>query len=128
MTARTWTTLELLRTTSEFLAGKSLPTPRLAAERLLAHSWNCRRMDLYVRAQDTVEDDVLESYRQVVRAYAAGRPLQYVMGETEFMGLAFEVGPQVLIPRPETELLVDAVERRLRGGAILHYSSEPMIS
>jgi release factor glutamine methyltransferase len=117
MTARTWTTLELVRTTSDFLASKGLGSPRLAAERLLAHAMGCRRVDLYVATGKTVEDDVLESYRSLVRAYAAGAPLQYVVGETEFMGLAFTVDRRALIPRPETELLVDAVQKRLRQTA-----------
>jgi len=114
MTTRSWTTLELLKTTADFLKTKDLPSPRLAAERLLAHAMGCRRVDLYLATEKTVQDSVLEQYRGFVRAYAAGAPLQYVEGETEFMGLVFGVDSRVLIPRPETELLVDAVEKRLR--------------
>ncbi len=113
MTTRTWTTLELLKTTAEFLAGKQLASPRLAAERLLAHAMGCRRVDLYLATEKTVDERVLEAYRRLVRAYAAGAPLQYVVGEAEFMGLTFAVDRRALIPRPETELLVDAVEKRL---------------
>jgi release factor glutamine methyltransferase len=120
MTARTWTTIELLRTTTEFFAGKGLPSARLAAERFLAHAWGCRRVDLYLRTETLIEPRVLDAYRELVRAYAAGEPLQYVMGETEFMGLAIATDRRALIPRPETELLVDTVVKRLRpqaGGA-----------
>ena len=117
MTTRSWTTLELLKTTTDFLKTKDLPNPRLAAERLLACAMGCRRVDLYLATEKPVLDGVLEKYRALVRAYAAGAPLQYVEGETEFMGLAFAVDPRVLIPRPETELLVDAVEKRLRPPA-----------
>jgi release factor glutamine methyltransferase len=120
MTTRSWTTLELLKTTADFLKTKELPSPRLAAERLLARAMGCRRVDLYLATEKMVQDGVLEKYRGFVRAYAAGSPLQYVEGETEFMGLDFAVDSRVLIPRPETELLVDAVEKRLRpraGGA-----------
>jgi release factor glutamine methyltransferase len=114
MTARTWTTLELLKTTTDFFAGKGLPNARLAAERLLAHAWDCRRVDLYLRTEHDVDEKVLETYRGLARAYAAGQPMQYVIGATEFMGLPFAVDRRVLIPRPETELLVDAVVKRLR--------------
>ena len=117
MTTRTWTTLDLLKTTADFLAGKQLPTPRLAAERLLAHAMGCRRVDLYLATEKPVEEKILEAYRALVRAYAAGTPLQYVVGEAEFMGLTFSVDRRALIPRPETELLVDAVEKRLPNAA-----------
>ena len=117
MMAKTWTTLELLKTTTEFFAGKGLPAARLAAERLLAHAWECRRVDLYLRTEQDVDAAVLDAYRALVRAYAAGQPMQYVNGETEFMGLPFTVDRRVLIPRPETELLVDALVKRLRPAA-----------
>lgn len=119
MTAKTWTTIELLKTTTEFFTGKGLPAARLAAERLLAHAWECRRVDLYLRTEQDVEPAVLDAYRGLVRAYAAGQPMQYVVGETEFMGLPFTVDRRVLIPRPETELLVDAVVKRLRPAAAI---------
>jgi release factor glutamine methyltransferase len=117
MTTRTWTTFELLKTTADFFAARGLERPRLAAERLLAHARRCRRVDLYLASGDPVDRPVLEAYRGLVRAYAAGRPLQYVVGEVEFLGLALAVDPRVLIPRPETELLVDAVVKRLRPAA-----------
>ena len=114
MSARTWTTLELLKTTAEYLAGRRLEAPRLAAERLLAHVLGCRRVDLYLATEKPVEEAALASYRGLVRAYAAGVPLQYVVGETEFMGLGLRTDRRALIPRPETEILVDAVQKRLR--------------
>lgn len=117
MTTRTWTTLDLLKTTTEFLAGKELTSPRLAAERLLAHALGCRRVDLYLATDKPVPEPALESYRALVRAFATGVPIQYVVGEAEFMGLPFAVDRRALIPRPETELLVDAVEKRLRRAA-----------
>lgn len=117
MTTRTWTTIELLRTTSEFFAGKSLPAARLAAERLLAQASGCRRVDLYLRTDTEVDAAVLDRYRGLVRAYASGQPLQYVMGSTEFMGLEVLCDRRALIPRPETELLVDTVVKRMRAHA-----------
>lgn len=117
MTTRTWTTLELLRTTAEYLAGRALPEPRLAAERLLAHALGCRRVDLYLAADKTVDEAPLEAYRGLVRAYAAGEPLQYVVGEAEFLGLPLNVDRRVLIPRPETEILVDALIKRFRAAS-----------
>jgi release factor glutamine methyltransferase len=117
MTTRTWTTLELLKTTADYFAGRDLPAPRLAAERLLAHVLGCRRVDLYLITEKAVEERALEAYRGLVRTYAGGAPLQYVVGETEFMGLVLRTDRRALIPRPETEILVDAVQKRLRGAA-----------
>jgi release factor glutamine methyltransferase len=120
MTARTWSTMELVRTTTEYFEGKGLPAARLAAERLLAHAWGCRRVDLYMRTETVLDARVVDAYRELVRAYASGQPLQYVMGETEFFGLLLATDRRALIPRPETELLVDLVAKRLRpqaGGA-----------
>lgn len=119
--ARLWTTLDLLKTTTEFLAARGLANPRLAAERMLAHALGCRRVDLYLAAERPVEARALDAYRGFVRTFATGVPLQYVVGETEFMGLVLGVDSRALIPRPETELLVEAVEKRLRpstGGAL----------
>jgi len=114
MTTRTWTTIELLKTTADFLAAKGQPAARLAAERLLAHAWGCRRVDLYLRTETEVGPAVLDTYRSLVRAVAAGEPMQYAVGETEFMGLVLATDRRALIPRPETELLVDTVVKRLR--------------
>lgn len=115
MSTRTWTTLELLRTTTEYLAGRERPEPRLAAERLLAHALGCRRVDLYLATEKTVDEEPLAAYRGLVRAYAAGEPMQYVIGEAEFLGLPLLVDRRALIPRPETEILVDALIKRFQA-------------
>jgi len=117
MTTRTWTVLELVKTTAEYFAGRKLASPRLAAEWLLAHVLGCKRVDLYLRTEHVVDERVLEAYRGLVRAYAAGVPLQYVVGDTEFMGCTLRCDRRALIPRPETEILVDVVTKRLRATA-----------
>ncbi len=117
MTTKTWTVLELVKTTADYFAGRQLQSPRLAAEWLLAHVLGCKRVDLYLRTEHVVDDRVLEAYRGLVRAYAAGVPLQYVVGDTEFMGCTLRCDRRALIPRPETEILVDVVAKRLRAKA-----------
>ena len=109
-----WKTLDLLRTTARYLEERGVDSPRLAAERVLAHVRGCRRVDLYLQADRELDAAELERYRERVRALARGEPLQYVVGETEFMGLAFHTDRRALIPRPETEILVDALLKRLR--------------
>ena len=110
----TWKTLDLLRTTARYLEERGAESPRLAAERLLAHVLGCRRVDLYLDSERVLAAEELARYRGLVRAHAGGEPLQYVVGEAEFMGLAFRTDRRALIPRPETEILVDALLKRLR--------------
>ena len=108
-----WTTMGLLQTTTTFLKERGHDEPRLAAERLLAHVLQCKRVDLYLETERPLQETELSPYRELVRSYAKGTPLQYIVGETELMGLPFHVDARALIPRPETEILVDAVRKHL---------------
>lgn len=112
MKVQTWKILDLLRTTTRYFEERGTGAPRLAAERLLAHVLGCKRVDLYLSGERLLHDGELARYRTLVRAYAAGEPLQYLVAETEFMGLAFVTDRRALIPRPETEILVEAVIKR----------------
>ncbi|MFW5951597.1 MAG: peptide chain release factor N(5)-glutamine methyltransferase [Gemmatimonadota bacterium] len=101
--------LELTRLAAEHLAGKGVEDARLDAELLLAHVLGVRRLDLYLQFERPLEPDEVEAYRAVVRRRAAREPLQYITGEAHFRELTLRVDPRVLIPRPETEVLVGAV-------------------
>lgn len=108
-----WTTMGLLQTTATFLEERGHDEPRLAAERLLAHVLQCKRVDLYLETERPLQEAELAPYRDLVRSYAKGIPLQYIVGEIEFMGLPFHIDSRALIPRPETEILVDAVSKHI---------------
>jgi len=108
-----WTTMGLLQTTATFLQERGHDEPRLAAERLLAHVLQCKRVDLYLETERPLREAELSPYRDLVRSYAKGTPLQYIIGEIEFMGLPFHIDSRALIPRPETEILVDAVSKHI---------------
>lgn len=110
---QTWKTLELLRTTAQYFESRRLGSARLAAERLLAHVLACKRVDLYLAAERVLVEAEIAAYRDLVRAYAGGTPLQYLVGESEFMGHALRTDARALIPRPETEILVEALAKRL---------------
>jgi release factor glutamine methyltransferase len=112
-----WTTMGLLQTTTTFLAERGHDEARLVAERLLAHVLQFKRVDLYLQTERPVQETELSPYRDLVRSVARGAPLQYVIGETEFMGLPFQVDKRALIPRPETEILVDVVRKYLAASA-----------
>jgi release factor glutamine methyltransferase len=103
----TWTIGGLLNWTAQFLATRGPAFPRLDAEVLLAHVLGCPRIDLYgIRHGETASPEVRAAYKQLIRRRLEGCPVAYLVGRKEFFSLAFEVSPEVLIPRPDTELLV----------------------
>lgn len=104
-----WTILRLLEWTRGFLAEKGVDAPRLAAELLLSNALGCKKIELYTRFQEAPLPRVLDVFRDAVRKAAAGQPIAYLVRRKEFFSTEFEVGPDVLIPRPETEVLVDAI-------------------
>ena len=84
-------------------------SPRLDAEVLLAEALGCQRIELYTAFDATPGDDLRTAFRELVRRRAEGTPVAYLVGRREFYSLSFRVTPEVLIPRPETELLVIAL-------------------
>ncbi|HXG10160.1 MAG TPA: peptide chain release factor N(5)-glutamine methyltransferase [Gemmataceae bacterium] len=106
-TEQPWTIGRLLEWTEKFLAEKGAEFPRLDAQLLLAHVLGCKKTDLYGRRFDEVaSDEVRRQYRELIRRRVEGCPVAYLIGRKEFYSLEFEVGPAVLIPRPDTEWVV----------------------
>ncbi|MBM3864536.1 MAG: peptide chain release factor N(5)-glutamine methyltransferase [Verrucomicrobia bacterium] len=103
------TVLEIIKRTTEFLAGRGVSSPRLNAELLLGHVIGRRRMQLYLEFERPLTAAELDQLRPLVRRRGQQEPLQYILGETEFRGLRLKVDCRGLIPRPETELLVELV-------------------
>ena len=110
--------LELTRLAAEHLAAKGVEEARLDAELLLAHVLGIRRLDLYLQFERPLEPPEVEAYREAVRRRASREPLQYITGEVEFRELTLGVDPRVLIPRPETEILVGAVLEQVGASGI----------
>lgn len=98
---------DALRWGRERLAATDADSPGLDAEVLLRHALGLDRTALFVRLPDSIDPGALTTYRRFLRERASGVPIAYLTGEREFMGLPFTVGPGVLIPRPETEILVE---------------------
>jgi len=101
-----WTIGRLLNWTTDFLREKGADSPRLDAEVLLAHVRGCQRIELYTAFEEVAPEELRQRFRELVKERAAGKPVAYLVGQREFFSLPFEVTPDVLIPRPETELLV----------------------
>jgi len=108
-----WDVVTLLKTSSDFLKQKGIDEARLNAEWLLSHVLDMKRFDLYLNFDRPVSPKERERYRELIRRRLAGEPLQYILGETEFFGITLKVDKRALIPRPETELLVEEVINEL---------------
>lgn len=105
--------LDVITKTTPYLEKQGIESPRLTIELLLAHLLKKKRMGLYLEFERELDEATLTKLREMVKRRVAGEPLQYITGEVEFCGLKLLVDKRVLIPRPETELLVEAVVKRL---------------
>lgn len=116
MSPEIWTRMDLVRWTADFFKQHGVPSARLDAELLLAHTLGAKRMDLYMTFDQPVDEAERARFRELVRRRAKERcPVAYLTETREFWSLPFRVTPDVLIPRPETELLVrTAVELKPR--------------
>lgn len=101
--------LELIQRTTEFFQRQGVESPRLTIELMVAHVLKRKRLELYLDFEREIPESALDVLRQMVKRRAAGEPLQYVLGIASFYGLDLAVDKRVLVPRPETELLVDYV-------------------
>jgi release factor glutamine methyltransferase len=102
-----WTYGRLLHWTEQFLAQKGCEFPRLDAQVLLAHVLGCKRIELYTRYEEPATEAERARFKELIRRRLEGCPVAYLVGRKEFFSLEFEVGPAVLIPRPDTESLVN---------------------
>ncbi|MDR1744175.1 MAG: peptide chain release factor N(5)-glutamine methyltransferase [Planctomycetota bacterium] len=106
---KSWQPLELAKVSADYLARKHVPNPRLDAEILLCEVMGLqRRVDLYAGFERAISEKELAAYRELIRRRALREPVSRILGRREFMGMEFRVTPDVLSPRPETELLVEA--------------------
>ncbi len=110
-----WTILKLIRWTDERFAKTGLATPRLDAEILLAHALGMDRVGLYTHFDQPLRSDELARFKELIQRRLKREPLAYITGRREFWSLVLKVNRHVLIPRPETELLVSEGLKMLSG-------------
>lgn len=103
------TVLELLNLTTNFFEQKGVESARLNAELLLAEILKCKRLDLYLTFDKPVKDVEVNLFREFVKRRGNREPMQYILGHVEFYGLTFSVNKDVLIPRQETEILIETI-------------------
>jgi release factor glutamine methyltransferase len=111
------TVLEVIQRSTEFLSRKGVDSPRLQIELMLAHVLQIPRLKLYLDFNRVLVPRELEALRALVQRRASREPLQHILGSTSFCGLEIAVSRQVLVPRPETELLAERAWQFLQGRA-----------
>ena len=139
------TIVEVLKLSADYLRKHGSDSSRLDAELLLAHALGMRRLDLYLKFDRALSEPELSAYRGLVGRRARGEPVAYLVGHKAFMGLEFEVTPAVLVPNPDTEVLVQRAVEIARGSgagfrvadvgtgsgciaiAIAHYASNTVV-
>jgi release factor glutamine methyltransferase len=104
-----WTTLDVLDWTAKKFAARGIESARLEAQVLIAHALGCSRVELYTGFDKPLTEADLAPARELIRRRLAGEPVAYLVGEQEFWSLAFAVDPSVLIPRRDTETVIELV-------------------
>lgn len=99
--------IEILQKSTQYLKDKGLVSARLEAESILAHLLNTDRINLYLRFDQPVSEEEKEQLRMILKRRAAGEPLQYILGTTEFYGIDLKTCPGVFISQPDSELIID---------------------
>ncbi len=105
--AQTWTTLAVLDWTTQRFTDAGIAGPRLEAQLLLAHVLKCNRVQLYTGFDKPLGETELAGYRELIKRRLGGEPVAYLLGEHEFWGLPFWIDPSVLVPRPDTETVIE---------------------
>ena len=110
-----WTVGRLLKWATEWLGRRGSESPRLDAELLLSRALGCERLDLYLQFDRPCDRAELAAFKALVARRGRGEPVAYILGRKGFHAIDLHVGPGVLVPRPETEWLVDDVLRHFEG-------------
>jgi release factor glutamine methyltransferase len=109
-----WTILTVLRWTTSYFDSRGIDSPRTTAELLLARSLGLGKIDLYLRFDQPLQPAELSAFKELIRRRTTGEPTAYILGAKSFWNQELKVTPEVLIPRPETEHLVEAAVDFLR--------------
>lgn len=110
-----WTIRTLIAWTAQWLSGHGISSPRLDAELMLSHALHCQRLDLYLHPDKPVTEAERAIFRSFIKRRAHHEPVAYILGYKEFWGRNFDVDSRVLIPRPETETLIETAINKLKN-------------
>ncbi len=108
------TVQEILSRSTHYLEKRQVQGARRSSEEILAYVLGCKRLDLYLRSLMPLQEEELQKVRELLKKRGEGRPLAYIFGYVDFYGYRLKITPDVLIPRQETEILVDLVVKEIR--------------
>src|SRR5438034_8872336 len=108
------TLLGVLQSTTAYFTNHKIENPRLNAEQLLAHTLRLSRMDLYLEFERNLAENELGPLRDLVKRRSQGEPLQHLLGTVEFCGHTFAIDKRAMVPRPETEELVELLKSEIQ--------------
>ena len=112
---KVWRIIDLINWGGKYLKEKSIENPRIEIELFLQHLFECKRIDLYLQFETIVKPENLATLRKWITRRINNEPIQYILGSSEFYGRSFIVNKNVLIPRPETEILIDISIEELKN-------------
>ncbi|MBT5956687.1 MAG: peptide chain release factor N(5)-glutamine methyltransferase [Candidatus Marinimicrobia bacterium] len=112
MTDKIWTTIDLIKWGEDYFVSKGISNAKLEVEWFLCHILNCQRIDLYVQFEEPLMKDKLFQFKEMVKRRIEGEPFQHILGKADFYGRDFIVNKHVLIPRPETEIIIELLKKR----------------
>jgi len=119
MTDKIWTTLDLIKWGEDYFLSKGISNAKLEVEWFLCHILNCQRIDLYVQFEEPLMKNELFQFKEMLKRRITGEPFQHILGRSDFYGRDFIVNKHVLIPRPETELIIELLKKRTAVESIL---------
>jgi release factor glutamine methyltransferase len=105
--------VDVIQTATDYLKNKKVSSPRRSVEKLFSHALKMNRTDLYLNFDKPLQDSELTVLRELVKRRAVHEPVEYIIGKISFYGLDLDVNPDVLIPRPETEILIEKIIQKL---------------
>ncbi|MDD5455845.1 MAG: peptide chain release factor N(5)-glutamine methyltransferase [Candidatus Margulisbacteria bacterium] len=114
-----WTVKKILEWSEEYFAKQQIDSPKLTAQILLSHVLRCKRIELFLNYEQPLTSTNLKNYKELVLRRVKHEPVDYITGQSEFMGHTFHVGQGVLIPRPETEILAEKAIEYLKSQSVL---------
>ncbi len=109
MTDKIWTTIDLIKWGEDYFVSKGISNAKLEVGWFLCHILNCQRIDLYVQFEQPLMKDELAQFKEMVRRRIEGEPFQHILGKADFYGRDFIVNKHVLIPRAETEIIIEEI-------------------
>ena len=123
MTDKIWTTIDLIKWGEDYFVSKGISNAKLEVEWFLCHILNYQRIDLYVQFEQPLMKDELAQFKEMVRRRIEGEPFQHILGKADFYGRDFIVNKHVLIPRPETEMIIELLKKKDTVESILEIGS-----